>query len=259
MGVLAVVELPFQTGLARDKATNTFAFAEANPGHANGDGFEEGLILDAVQNIYETPHAELDDEALGFYLSPCLDRSANAGVIKLYDITGHLDGSPHGSPFAMRNITIADSTSVNGLPEEVALVVTLEAKDRADQRIEVPDGVDPGTAVDRPRQRYTGRTYFGPWGLAETQSDAFDSARPKTLLCAGLRALVARCAVEVDDASGDLISLGVWSRSDQAIRGITHVRTDDAWDTQRRRGVSPLAVTREAIAGIGVPELELAS
>jgi hypothetical protein len=31
----------------------------------------------------------------------------------------------------------------------------------------------------------------------------------------------------------------VWSRQNAALVPVTHVQTDDAWDTQRRRGLAP--------------------
>ena len=68
-----------------------------------------------------------------------------------------------------------------------------------------------------------------------------------------------RFAQAIDAAgAGDVAGLGVWSRVDRAIRGIDNVRTDDAWDTQRRRGAQPTGVTRVS-TGEAVPELELAS
>lgn len=252
MGTLAVVELPYKSGLPKDKTVNTFAIAEAN-GHAGMDA----AYLAAISGIYTTNSAALGGVPLGSYLSKGVSRVANACTVKLYDITDHLDGSPHGSPYALGTFTIATEGADLALPDEVALVCTLEAAGRSTQFVEIPDGTDPGTAVDRPRQRYTGRVYFGPFTSSATANDANGSARPTTAIMNAVRERVIAAALAIDAAgAGDVAGLGVWSRVDRAIRGIDNVRTDNAWDTQRRRGISPTAVTRQATGEL-VPELEL--
>lgn len=253
MGTLAVVEMPLKSGLPKDKIVNTFAIAEA--------GFLSSRATDyitAVSRVY-TANEPTDGGTLGRRLSPAISRATNACAVKLYNITGHLDGSPHGSPYAVGTFTMPAALDAAGLPEEVALVVTLEAANRADQFVERPDGSDPGSAVDRPRQRYTGRVYLGPWGFQQQEADANSLSRPSGQILPLARAVLVRLAQEIDAiAPADECSLGVWSRADQAIRGVTDIRTDNAWDTQRRRGVAPTAVTRVS-AGVGVPEIELAS
>lgn len=253
MGTLAVVELPMKSGLPRDKVVNTFAFAESP---ALAQGTKETVYPAALNRLYNLNNAALGGVALSTYFSKSLSRAAGACAIKLYDITDHLDGSPHGSPYFTGTMTLQTEGTDLAMPDEVALVCTLEAKDRALQFVERADGADPGSAPDRPRQRYTGRVYLGPWTTGATVNDASSSARPKAVVTQAVRELMKDVADYVDTNTGDLASLGVWSRADRAIRGLSHVRTDDAWDTQRRRGVAPLAITRLATAD-AVPEIEL--
>lgn len=257
MGTLAVVELQGKSGLPKDKYVNTFAIAEANSIKGTGDLDDDYFA--ALIDFYNGTNAALAG-SIGDQMSGCVSRSADASVIKLYDITGHLDGSPHGSPRAVQTFTLDGSGSTLGHPEEVALVLTLEAANRSEQLVEVPDGSDAGAAPDRPRQRYTGRVYLGPWAAAHNaQQGTTNFSRPPSILTDGIRQAGVRLSVGIDAAgAGDLASLGVWSRADRAIRGIDAVRTDDSWDTQRRRGCAPVAVTRTTTGEL-VPEVELAA
>lgn len=255
MGVLVVAEMPMRSGLPKDKVVNTFAIAEAGPGITGRD--HEGQIAAAIIDFYTLTHATLG-VPLGAALTPALSRVTDACSVKLYDITGHLDGSPHGSPFFVQPFTLPAASSAQAEPEEVAYCLTLEAKDRADQRVEVPDGADPDAKPDRPRQRYTGRLYLGPFCDGYKFTDAQGMCRPNNPLQGGVRAIGVRLSVAIDAIGPDQASLGVWSRKDRAIRGIDTVRTDDAWDTQRRRGASPTAIVRTTTGEL-IPEVELAA
>lgn len=255
MGTLAVVELAAQSGVAKDKFVNTYAIAEAAPWI--GNGLRASTYHSALSRIYTTALGAPVSASLGSLLARAISRDADAHTIKLYDITDHLDGSPHGSPYSVSTFTMPAASTVNSLPGEVALCLTLEANNRDLQFVETPDGSDPDAKPDRPRQRYTGRIYFGPF-----ISDVNDASppnyhsRPTTTVATALRMAVQRAASEIDTASGDEASIGIWSRKDQAIRGARQFRTDDAWDTQRRRGPQPTGVLRLASADL-VPEIEL--
>ena len=258
MGTLAVVEFQLRSGLAKDKVVNTFAFAEAAP--VRGNGAMDASYITAITRLFTVADPALSS-AIGSRLSPAVSRASNACAIKLYDITGHLDGSPHGSPRAIGNFTLPTSEDPStGLPEEVALAITLEAENRSEQLVERADGGDAGTAIDRPRQRFTGRFYFGPVVPSMNGSDANGMSRPNAAVATSIRNMVVRMADEIDlDATHpDEAALAVWSRKDAALRGVEFVRNDDAWDTQRRRGASPTAVVRTRVGDL-VPEIELAS
>lgn len=254
MGILAVVELPLRSGLPKDKIVNTYAIGESAPGSHTG----VAALKTALGRVYTASVTSMGG-SLGMFLSPAISRVANACAIKLYDVTGHLDGSPHGSPFDVSSFTMPAALGSTPLPEEVAFAVTLEAHNRGDQRVEVPDGADPDAKPDRPRQRFTGRVYLGPWAEGVEQADSNGMCRPNATTRDGCRDALKRFADELDTNTADALWLGVWSRKDQTIREVEFLRTDDAWDTQRRRGASPTSIVRTAVADVAPIEIELAS
>ena len=73
------------------------------------------------------------------------------------------------------------------------------------------------------------------------------SGRPS----ADVQDLAISAVMTLDDALRAIdpdYDLGVWSRADARLTAISHVSVDDAWDTQRRRGVDPTARRRVALA-----------
>lgn len=259
MGTLATVTIPMRTGLTADVVTNSFAIGGLS---AESDSGDIGAVANELVDFYNQAHASLPaGNALSGLLSPVLDRAAGACTIQLYDISGdklenYLPAGatrprprPHGSPYHEQSFQLGDTVVANSLPEEVAIAVTMEAAGRGLQLVERADGVDLLADVDRPRQRFTGRIYVGPWaqhsGNVHT-NDAAGACRPVAGLLTGLRGITQRLATEINTIN-PLFFLGVWSRSDGAIRSIDQARTDDAFDTQRRRGVRPTVIARTAI------------
>lgn len=253
MGVLAQVVLPFKTNIPKDVAVNTFAIGGMSESSSTAD---ENTLIAAITGLYNGTTGQVLPVAA--YIGNQVSRVANMCQIKLYDISGHLDGSPHGSPFRTATFTLAGAQSTTTHPDEVALAVTLEAANRADQRIETVDGADPNLLRDRPRQRYTGRYYLGPLEQMSTVAqDANSFARPIAQFTSDVRIATA----EFVEAVKTLIPgafVGVWSRADEAIREVDAVSTDNAFDTQRRRGVQPTARLRLAVTGAG-QQVELAA
>jgi hypothetical protein len=192
----------------------------------------------------DTELLELTNPIADFYtackdmLGASVTRASAVHPIRVYDISAHLNGSPHGSPVAEDFMSIPARTVTDNAPypSEVALAITLRALDWADQAVETPDSADAGSERDRPRSRYTGKLYLGPLG----SNVAFNSggiARPsvesRTTILNALKA-----THDEYEASGDL-GVCVWSRKDAVRRAITHAEIDDAFDTQRRRGIAP--------------------
>lgn len=253
MGLLCSVVMPFASGLNGDSVVNDYAIGGLSAASPTGDvtAAVTGIVGIYTSNLYGTSYA------LGSRLSPALSRTAFACHVKVYDIGTHLDGTPHGSPFRTDDFTLAAATDPTGLPEEVALVATLEAAGRAGQLVETADGIDADLLRDRPRQRYTGRVYIGPWCISATAQANPDSfARPNGQDDL-LRAHIARQAEYIKTNSGTGW-LGVWSRKNEAIREIDQVAVDNAWDTQRRRGAHPTRRLRTAVVGAGT-QVELAA
>lgn len=243
MSLKAVVTLPSVSVSEKDDVTNTFTIG----GTISEEDVTIGMELaihDAFANFYNVaPPGAVPANSIAAYLSAVLDRGANACRLDLYDTTAKLSGEPTGSPFSSTLFTLAAASEATALPSEVALCVTMEAIGRADAPAEAPDGLDAGVALDRPRQRFTGRIYLGPL-IRGASVIVGGIARPAANLTDVARRSMGRLDTDIRTATGDASWLGIWSRADAMIRQLDAVSTDDAFDTQRRRGESPTARTR---------------
>lgn len=246
MSLLAVVTLASESADDADDVQNTFAIAGTVSEEDVTTGVEVALNA-AFRDFYNVLPSG-GASSLAGWLSPQLDNGSNACRLDLYDITTHLDGSPHGSPFSSTLFTLAASTSSAGLPSEVCVAITLEGVDRDIAPVEVPDGPDAGTAIDRPKQRRTGRIFLGPLGNA-VPATIGGNTRPQTAFLTDCRMAIDELDARITAAVAPtaLGSLGVWSRADAAIYTVDFVSTDDAFDTQRRRGCKPTGRTRLAV------------
>lgn len=235
---LVTVTIAAASGLAEDSVVNQFAFA------TDGSVASAGVDLyDALNDFYNNANGAGDKIAQ--YMSNGLGGTSPAAChARLYNIESHLDGSPHGSPISEYTFGLAARTgSTVSLPEEVALVLTTRGYAWDDQPIEAADGSDPGSAIDRPRQRYSGRVFLGPFN-SSANSESSGHARP----VAALRTCILDAAEKLwDDTLAAGHSWCVWSRTDEALRPIQDVQIDDAWDTQRRRGTAPTARTTRQV------------
>jgi hypothetical protein len=228
---LATVTLEPTNGIAKDRIVNTFAMSTPEGALS---GFVDG-ISNCLQSFYNDVQAS--GSTVASFLSAGLSRAVLATITRVYDITGHLDGSPHGSPVGLKAWQLgAVVGSTGALPEEVAVVLTTRGAAWAAAPVEAADAGDPGAAVDRPRQRRSGRVFIGPLHHGAVAAVA-NIARPS----AGLQSTLLDAAEGLRD---DLDALGidwaVWSRVDAALNSITDVQVDDAFDTQRRRGAAPV-------------------
>lgn len=235
---LVTISIAATSGLAEDTVVNQFPFiTDGSVGSAAPD------LFDALNSFYNDVDGAANNIAQ--FLSPHLGGTSPAAcTARLYDITGHEDGSPHGSPVSQTTFGLAAREDPStALPEEVALVLTTRAVNWAAQPIEAPDGSDAGSAIDRPRQRYTGRIFLGPFN-----DSALSEVDGKSRPILALRTTILNKAEALHD---EIAAAGhfwcVWSRSDEALRSITDVQVDDSWDTQRRRGVSPTARTTRTV------------
>lgn len=230
--LLATITLKHKSGFPEDDIVNSFAI-DADP---QWDNTAIGEISIPLFNFYFTDTTQAA-RRVADNLGPGLVRGPGGAVCDIYDITGKLDGSPHGSPVAtdVKDTTPSRAEPAAGLPEEVALKVTFRAENYDLQPVERADGVDPGAEVDRPRQRYTGGFYLGPLATGWSYTNA-NKVRPTPLYITDTLNAAERL---VDELAAFGHWLGVWSRSDASLRRVSKVEIDDAFDTQRRRGVAP--------------------
>lgn len=224
---LATVTFANTTGIARDNVVNDFV-AVTDP--AKTPAVVGADLLAALTRFYNLASEPFD---LAHYLGAQLSRVAAQTTVRAYTLDGHLDGTPHGSPFFTGTFTLDPRAGGNTFPDEVACVATIRAAGWDTALVEVPDGADPGTLVDRPRQRRSGRCYIGPLEAAAADFTT-DAPRPSVAFMQVVRAAYQTLAADLV-AGGH--HLGVWSRVDAAVRNAVRVEVDNAFDTQRRRGV----------------------
>lgn len=231
------VEIPAGTGFPEDSAVNTFTVTGATAiTQAN-----VGLIGMPIASFYNGANA--GGNPLAFWLGSSRVRSAQGCKVDVYNITGKLDGSPHGSPVASDAFTLGAPSGNQEFPAEVSLALTLRGSGWEGQAVETPDNADPGTEVQRPRQRRTGKLYLGPIQNAAAEFSTGWS-RPSAALMTSL--LVASERLR-DELLANNFTWCVWSRVDQFLYPISETQVDNAWDTQRRRGPDASARTTRVV------------
>jgi hypothetical protein len=231
-------ELKSQTGLDRDTFVNTFNVT----GLPNSSYSTLDAVADAIVDFYNViPTGGL--VSIASMLSETVSRASLGLVIKAYDVTAVLGGTPAGSPdYTALNTMTTVAGSSNNLPAEVAFAVTLEAVGRSASLTEVPDGADADSAPDRPKQRHTGRIYLGPFN-DNVLDDSSGVVRPHAALRDTARLAVKKLDATIrafDSSAG----LAVWSRKNAAMYRLEAVSTDNAFDTMRSRGEAASARTR---------------
>lgn len=230
MAFLVVANLPAASGIPADAVTNTFAVAGGDPASATS---RDGVLV-AFGDFYSAA-APVALTSLGEYLGGQLSRAALACTLKLYDITNDLAGTPHGSPIGEFDFTLDGNAASDSMPNEVACVVTLEAIGRSEAQVEGPNDT-------RPRQRRSGRVFFGP--LART---GLGNMSTTPTIATGLITHFGAAFQKLQDdlvALGAGESLGVWSRTDATVRAVEAISVDNAPDIQRRRGIRATSRTR---------------
>lgn len=216
--LLVEVVLTNLSGFAKDDVINTFAFSTPTdpPSTAEADDATNALI--AFYNTVPSGH-----NAIAGVIGPTISRASLACFMKSYNIGGHLDGSPHGSPF--RSIAWTLGAMVAGakpLPTEVAAAITFHSDYGSDPEFA------PGT---RPRARDRGRVYIGP--LTQSVVDNNAPVNRPFVSQSTRETLVTQAAALRDDSA---TTWCVWSRAAAALKAVTKIWVDDAFDSQRRRG-----------------------
>jgi len=204
-------------GVPADNVVNTFAWT------ASSLSALQAVTTAAIPSFYNGTHSP-GTAPISDFISSAVSRASNAIEVRYYDITTHLDGSPHGSPVASEFFTLSGGEAATALPSEVSLVLSYHSA--YGSAVEESGGT-------RPRARLRGRCYIGPLTFATIASD---TGRPTT---AFMNTLLG--------AGESFMALGsapwsVWSRMNAAMTTVSNLFVDNAFDTQRRRG--PKASTR---------------
>jgi hypothetical protein len=156
-----------------------------------------------------------------------VDRSASSAMIKAYDISGHLNGTPHGPPVATQSFTpTAAITGGTDPPEGVAIVITLQAPYGSD---------DEFLGGTRPRARDRGRIYFGPITAGGVGKES-STGRSVIPLPITTDLLLTFRKMAVGYTIGAIqYALCVWSRKSALLKPLSVLWCDDRPDYQRRR------------------------
>lgn len=237
MPTLAVVTLEHTSLLPKDRYVNNWVIDADRP----AIGTDESLYADAIADFYTTAVGS-NAVPLSNYIGNQVSRVASAHRVKLYDIAGFLDGSPHGSPYYEYAFTMPSASSTD-LPAQLAVKVTFEAEGRAVAAVETPDDADADSLVNRPKARRTGGIYFGPLN-GGTQGAAGASVRPASTFVTQILEAVRGTHDRIDALNVDSNGLGVWSRVDEAVRPLEAVSCDNSYDVIRRRKLAASSRTR---------------
>lgn len=236
--ILVVATLPHLDGYARDDVKNTFAFETVD----SGDVQE---VMEAVRDFYIVDPGA--GQTIGGILSGTRTRVANACFVEAFDISGHLDGSPHGSAIDSLNFTLTAAGGESNLPSEVAIclstrsfdfdtvaesgpVAALPTPSRA-QEMGAPATYSGRT---KPRSRRRGRVYIGPLRNSALTQDLADG---RARVSDAARNIISGAADDLAHPAGSVSwNWCVWSRRNAALHQISTGFVDDAFDIQRRRG-----------------------
>lgn len=231
LGYLARYTIPRTSGLAADDCINTFAYFYTGVGTPDNTAFAG--LRGAIVDFYDQLNPPSTGDSPSQYLSTVLvrDTSHRFDVFEIPDTPGPL-GSPvyssNAGPFVQ---TVAGS---DNLPSEVSVCLSFNAS---------LVGVLEESGTTRPRARRRGRIYLGP--LRDVVTEVNNEPHPPPALLNCLRENAADYLAA--GAFAHDFNWGVWSREDWAIREVAAVSTDDAFDTQRRRGNAPTARTTLAL------------
>lgn len=235
----AQVTLPDTDGVPADAIVNTFNFLSAAATAALG-ATDVDNVLNAFYNL-----AVGQVNAIAFYLSTRLSRVAAATQIKVYDVTGHLNGSPGSPLISTFGITLGASAVTGALPDQVALNLRYQAAfgsdiehGAADASIPTPEShIDTGSPAvhagfDRPRGRDRGGIYLGVLNQASFTTDA-EQAIPLPTFTSDVR-IAARTLVNATAAIAPC-NWSVWSKRNASFKTITGGYTTAQFATVRRR------------------------
>lgn len=212
------VVLAHLSGLAKDAVVNDFAFTTPS---TPPTGAELTAISTALVSFYNTVPS--GHNSIANIIGPTISRVALVHQIRFYDITGHEDGSRAGSPVRVDTWTLnAMTAGAAPLPTECAIALSFHSPFFSDPEFGI------GT---RPRSRDRGRIYIGP--LVQGTLDHNPPVNRPFVAQSTRETLVTQGAALRDDTG---TAWCVWSRKSAALKTISNVSVDDAFDTQRRRG-----------------------
>lgn len=233
------VHLTDVNGIPADDAINTFVFV--NSSSLAGPLSVATNVFPLLEGFYNGGATGPDQ--VGHYLAGNIDRTpAKMHMIayKLADTGSVVPALPLGGPIATHTWTLEPTPgSAVDLPRECAAVLSLQTP-AAGIPEDTPGGV-PGPRGDtHPAARRRGRIYLGPLNASCMGTGTNGPGlTPAFRNAVGMR--YGDLLTGVDTLPGLTHFWGIWSRKNGAIYPITTAWMDDAFDTQRRRGIGASA------------------
>jgi len=198
------VTIPTDSAIPKDFVTNTWHFYRT----AAAPITDYDNVRDMLEDFYATAPSG-GGSALTTYFAAALGGPA---VVKAYNLADTIPRAPvYESTFTF------NPTGTNQLPAEVALVMSFQAP-----RV---SGV--------PQSRRRNRVYLGPWGTNAGQS----TGRPDSTVTTQ----ITRAGSDLIDAANASATWDwvVYSGTTGEYEVVNNGWVDNAWDTQRRRGLAP--------------------
>lgn len=219
------VSIPMDTGLLEDAVTNTWHFDGDDTLGEDTDAEYHSTVYNLLQTFYQ---------AIDGLIFPA--RIASPAVMRIYDLR---DAKPRVPEFE----GTIPLTPINdeSYPSEVALCLSYQA--------------DPVSGMNQRLRR--GRIYLGPYCFAARDLGSSD-ARPSPTAVSGIAAAAGVLRDGADTVGGSHVSWAVYSPTwnlgrgptpkgspaitahtlDDAFNDVTNGWVDNAFDTQRRRGIA---------------------
>lgn len=222
---LLKVTFPNVSGIVADESVNDFVFNAPSTPEAAGV---------AVMAFYNAAHGGADP--LAGNLGAELSRAASVASIDTYDITSHLDGSPHGSPLFTTMFTLGAAGVSTSLPAQVAMGLSYNADfgttlehgptaTRPSDHAAIREGAPAThTVKTRPKASLRGRLYLGPCISQVIDSEGNLSTPAKNTLN--------KSAKFLRDAA---LGWAVWSRVNHDVHNVVGGWVNDELTIQRRR------------------------
>lgn len=230
------------TGLPADRIVNDFVFEYVSTPVTADFVNIEGHVSDFYRAAQST-----GSRHIGQYISPYVSRSATHHI-DIYQLAAPTLGSP---VYTDTWLGPTNPDAANPIPAECAAVLSFHADLTSVAEFgptvsTIPsdeDAIDQGapsthSGVERHRARRRGRLYIGPLMTNAVHTTVAPYMLDSDFLTTLREAAVKMCT----DAAGDDWTWSVWSRRDQTTYPVVGGWTDNAPDTQRRRG--PAASTR---------------
>jgi len=234
---LAEFVLASRSGVPANNVVNTFSVIGPDaPTPTQFDHLEAAIF--GFYNVAQTGQTN----ALYKYLSHAINQSGHA--LHIYErpsAPGSL-GSPVKSYVGMG----FDNDTIGSIPEEVACCLSLLTAVTAPEVLSAIDtaipsdesAIDQGAPTthsghDRPASRVRGRLYLGPFNSGVLATDSNGRSEPS----AAFRTDVLADATALPGNLGADWGWEVFSKRSWSGNLVTHGYVDDAWDTQRRRGM----------------------